>query len=65
MMGWRVGYLAYPNFDKTDSLGSELLKVQDTIPICPAQLSQHMALEAARAGRPWVQQRVADLAGID
>jgi len=30
MMGWRIGYLAYP-----EALGQQLLKAQDTIPICP------------------------------
>ena len=37
-------------------------QVQDTIPICPPQLSQHLALAAAtRAGRPWVQQQLASI----
>jgi hypothetical protein len=31
MMGWRVGYLAYPDFEGDDALGRELLKVQDTV----------------------------------
>lgn len=30
-MGWRVGFLA---FDATTSIGDQLMKVQDTIPIC-------------------------------
>ena len=31
MMGWRVGYLAYPDYDGMDTIGKELLKVQDTV----------------------------------
>eukprot|EP00884_Botryococcus_braunii_P017072 jgi/Botrbrau1/4048/Bobra.152_3s0007.2 len=57
MMGWRVGYIAYPGFAQRD-LGPQLLKVQDTIPICPPQLSQVVALGAVQEGRPWVLQRL-------
>lgn len=57
MMGWRVGYLAYP-----PSLGPELLKTQDTIVICPSTLSQRLALAALEPGRAWVQDHVASLA---
>ena len=63
MMGWRVGYIAYPDFNGSDSLGSQILKVQDTIPICATQLSQSIALEALSLGRGWVDERVAGLAG--
>ncbi len=55
MMGWRVGYLAYMDLH---GLGDQLLKVQDTIPICPPQLSQHVALGAVEAGRSWVDTQV-------
>jgi len=55
----RVGYIAYQGA----ALGAQLLKVQDTIPICPPQLSQHLALGAVAAGRPWVAERVAAIAG--
>ena len=42
MMGWRVGYIAYPAAPGGGDgfLGAQLLKVQDTIPVCPPQLSQ-------------------------
>ena len=43
MMGWRVGYIAYPSAPGGGGdgfLGAQLLKVQDTIPVCPPQLSQ-------------------------
>jgi hypothetical protein len=60
MMGWRVGYIAYPEAAAGGGglLGQQLLKVQDTIPICPSQLSQHVALEALTAGQEYVQQQV-------
>ena len=54
-----MGYIAYQG----GALGEQLLKVQDTIPICPPQLSQHLALGAVSAGRPWVAERVAAIAG--
>lgn len=31
LMGWRVGFLA---FDTSSDIGDQLMKVQDTIPIC-------------------------------
>ena len=34
--------------------GSQMDKIQDTIPICPTQISMVMALGAVRAGREWV-----------
>lgn len=58
MMGWRVGYIAYPDFDGSDALGQEILKVQDTIPICATQLSQHIALEALQSGGQYVKQEI-------
>ena len=36
--------------------------MQDTIPVCPTQLSQHLALGAVGAGRAWVAERVDGLA---
>jgi aspartate/methionine/tyrosine aminotransferase len=42
----------------TWSLQAELLKVQDTIPICPTILSQHVAMGALRAGRAWVDTKL-------
>lgn len=56
MMGWRVGYIAHP-----PSLGTELLKAQDTIAICPSIASQKVALGALSPGRAWVSERVAGL----
>lgn len=53
MMGWRTGYLAYR--DQANRLSDQLQKIQDTIPICPPQLSMHVALHSAAAGREWVE----------
>lgn len=62
MMGWRQGYIAYPDYDDGNLLGAQLLKVQDTIPICPTQISQQAALGAlTEAGPGWVAKRVQDL----
>jgi aromatic aminotransferase len=68
MMGWRVGYIAYVDEQKrveegedisTWSLGAELLKAQDTIPICPTIISQLVALSALQnAGRSWVEEQL-------
>merc|ERR1712107_630174 len=49
MMGWRVGYLAYP-----PRLHDQLMKAQDTIAICPTIMSQKAALAALSKGRSWV-----------
>ena len=54
-----MGDLAYPNGDPR--VGEELAKVQDTIPICPTQISQEVALGALEAGRGWAEERVAGL----
>ena len=53
MMGWRVGYVAFP-----PELSLQLLKAQDTIVICPAVVSQKVALGALQPGRAWVDERV-------
>jgi len=56
LAGYRVGYLT---ISKTQSVTyQQLLKVQDTIPICVARMSQHAALAALSAGRSWVQTNV-------
>ncbi|KAF5832654.1 putative aspartate aminotransferase [Dunaliella salina] len=46
MMGWRCGYIAYPDFDWSDRLGKEFIKCQDTVCICANQLGQRAALKA-------------------
>ncbi len=61
MMGWRVGYIAYPVFEGSNSLGAQLLKVQDSVPICASTLSQNVALAALNVGTSWVDERIAKL----
>lgn len=65
MMGWRVGYLAYPDAPSAadPNLEDQLIKVQDTVPICPTQMSMHVALGALQHGRQWVVDRVQGLEG--
>lgn len=68
MMGWRVGYIAYPGqellqqFGGVQDLAAELLKVQDTIAVCASQLSQHIALAALQQGGSYLQEQLAGLA---
>ncbi|XP_024181715.1 aromatic aminotransferase ISS1 isoform X2 [Rosa chinensis] len=59
MMGWRVGYIAYPS--EVEGFGTQLLKVQDNIPICASILSQHLALCSLEMGPEWVVERVKGL----
>ena len=55
MMGWRVGYAAFP-----PSLMPELFKVQDTIAICPSIARRR---SAARRRRPWLGGRHGEWTG--
>lgn len=59
MMGWRVGYIAFPM--EVEGLGAQLLKVQDNIPICAAIISQRLALYSLEVGPEWVTEQVKDL----
>ncbi|GAA0173163.1 transaminase [Lithospermum erythrorhizon] len=59
MMGWRVGYIAYPS--EVEGLASQLLKVQDNIPICASIISQRLALHSLEVGPEWVLDQVKDL----
>jgi katanin p60 ATPase-containing subunit A1 len=56
MMGSRVGYFAYP-----PRLQEELLKIQDTLVICPSIAAQRIAYRAMLAGGDWVRERVRGL----
>lgn len=54
MMGWRIGYIAYP-----PALAQDLQKMQDTIIISPPTFSQSLALQVLRTcDRAWVETRV-------
>ncbi|KAG5619107.1 hypothetical protein H5410_018931 [Solanum commersonii] len=59
MMGWRVGYIAYPS--DVEGLAAQLLKVQDNIPICASIISQRLALYSMEMGPEWVTNQVKDL----
>lgn len=59
MMGWRVGYIAYPS--EVDGLAAQLLKVQDNIPICASIISQRLALYSMEVGPEWVADQVKNL----
>jgi aspartate/methionine/tyrosine aminotransferase len=59
LAGFRCGYLVTSK--SNDKLYSQLLKVQDTIPICPARISQVAAMGALGAGRSWVIDKVSTL----
>ncbi|XP_042491245.1 aromatic aminotransferase ISS1-like [Macadamia integrifolia] len=59
MMGWRVGYIAYPI--EVEGLEAQLLKVQDNIPICASIISQRLALYSLEVGPEWVRDQVKDL----
>ncbi|CAI9753679.1 unnamed protein product [Fraxinus pennsylvanica] len=59
MMGWRVGYIAFPS--EVEGLSAQLLKVQDNIPICASIISQRLALHSLEMGPEWVTDRVNEL----
>ncbi|XP_020517872.1 uncharacterized protein LOC18425815 isoform X2 [Amborella trichopoda] len=59
MMGWRVGYIAYPS--DAEGLDKQLLKIQDNIPICASIISQKLALYALEEGPEWISERVETL----
>jgi aspartate/methionine/tyrosine aminotransferase len=59
MAGWRIGYFAYPQ-DLTEAM----LKIQDTILICPTAVSERAAAAALAAGRPYCDPYVRELATI-
>uniref|UniRef100_A0A1D1XXG5 Aspartate aminotransferase n=1 Tax=Anthurium amnicola TaxID=1678845 RepID=A0A1D1XXG5_9ARAE len=59
MMGWRVGYIAYPS--EVEGFGAQLLKIQDNIPICASLIGQHLALYSLEVGPEWIQERVQTL----
>jgi aspartate/methionine/tyrosine aminotransferase len=44
--GWRIGYMAYP-----EHLEAAMVKIQDTVLICPPAVSQQAALAALMVGR--------------
>lgn len=59
MMGWRVGYIAYPT--DIEDFALQLLKVQDNIPICASIIGQRLALYSLEIGPEWIKERVQHL----
>lgn len=51
--------IAYPS--EVEGLATQLLKVQDNIPICASIISQRLALHSLEMGPEWVRERVKDL----
>uniref|UniRef100_A0A7N1A771 Aminotransferase class I/classII large domain-containing protein n=2 Tax=Kalanchoe fedtschenkoi TaxID=63787 RepID=A0A7N1A771_KALFE len=59
MMGWRLGYIAYPS--ESEGCLTQLLKAQDNLAICAPVISQHLALSCLDSGRGWVKNKVKTL----
>jgi len=53
---WRIGWAVYPA-----ALESAMIKIQDTIVICPPAISQRAAIGALGAGREWVVEHIRNL----
>lgn len=51
--------IAYPS--EVEGLATQLLKVQDNIPICASIISQRLALFSLETGPCWVTEQVKDL----
>lgn len=56
---WRIGWMAIPV-----KLEAAVRKIQDTLLICPPVVSQFAAIGALQAGRPYVAEKVRDLARV-
>ena len=56
MASWRIGYMVIP-----DALWSAVNKIQDTILICAAAVSQQAAIAAVRVGAGYARARLDDL----
>lgn len=62
LAGFRCGYVVMSNqTDTSQHVYQQMLKVQDTIPICPSRIAQVAALGALGAGREWVLDKVRSL----
>jgi aspartate/methionine/tyrosine aminotransferase len=59
MAGWRIGYAVYP-----EQIADAMAKIQDTVLICPAAISQAMATEVVKAGAAYPRQHLPALAGV-
>lgn len=59
MAGWRTGYMVYP-----EHLEGAMLKIQDTMLICPPVVTQVAAAAALEAGRAYCEPYLAELAEV-
>jgi aspartate/methionine/tyrosine aminotransferase len=59
MAGWRIGYAVYP-----ERLADAMIKVQDTILICPTVIAQVTAAAAMKVGAAYVAPYLASLASV-
>ena len=57
--GWRIGYMAYPA-----ALHDAILKVQDTVLVCPPVISQIAAIAAMEVGPQYTRRQLEGLAEI-
>lgn len=56
---WRIGYMVIP-----EHLLSEVMKIQDTILICPPVISQYAALGALQAGVGYCKEKIGAIASV-
>ncbi len=56
---WRIGYMVIPAH-----LLSAVMKIQDTIAICPPVISQHAAIGALQAGRGYCQDKLVTIGQV-
>jgi aspartate/methionine/tyrosine aminotransferase len=54
--GWRIGYMVIPQ-----DLVDPVLKIQDTVQICPTVVSQQAAVGALQAGVPFIESKVGQI----
>jgi aspartate/methionine/tyrosine aminotransferase len=57
--GWRIGYMAYPA-----ALDAAIMKVQDTVLVCPPVISQVAAIAAMEVGPAYCRRHLRGLAEI-
>ena len=61
MMGWRIGYIAYPAGSGDASIADNIVKVQDSVVVCASQIGQRLALECLSLDPQWVTKLVQSL----
>lgn len=59
MASWRIGYVVFPA-----GLTEAMCKVQDTNLICAPVVSQLLAIEALKHGKPWLEPKMQALAAV-